>query len=177
VGVLVEVDAVEVRAGGEPLVFDVIVDGVKLALHISVSPLREELDQLLVAGFVLTAHVEGVVDEGLPLGVAQPVGGVVERFADVEQVGLVVAGLLRECDVVVHRLRLRAVGESGDRRDVFQLPGDRRVDQPGELDAHHSRGDPVVLVVEVGVDVGVEQRLDRLGVGGWWWSTAAMGMS
>ncbi len=163
-GVLVEVDAVEVRSRREPLVFDVFLDRVELFFDVALRALREEVDQLRVAGLVVAADVEHVVDERLALGVAEPVGGVVERLADVQQVLAVVARLGGQVDVVVHRLGLRAVREPGDRGDVFELLGERRVDEASEFDAHHARRDAVVLAVGVGVDVGVKQGVDRLRV-------------
>lgn len=176
VGPLVEVDAVEVGPAVEALVFEVRLRGFELSVHVALGARREELDEFAVALLVVTADVEHVVDDRRAVVVAQPVGGVVERLAHVEELFAVVALVFGERDVVVHDLRLRAVGQPGDGGDVTQFVGHVEVNHPREFDAHHAGRDAVVLVVEVRVDVRVEEGSTASG-SGWWWSTTAMGTS
>jgi len=165
-GGVLDVDLVEVRAVRELLVFDVGKHGVELLLDVATGLLGERVDEFAVTVLVtVVADVEHVVDEVLARVVAEPVSGVVERLADVLEILLVVALLAGELEVVLHRLGLRAVRDAGDRRNVAELVGHVGVDHAREFDAHHARRDPVVLVVEVGVDVLGQQRLDRFRIG------------
>jgi len=161
---LVDVDAVEVRVVRQQLVVDMRERVVHLSLHVAVGAVGEERDELAVAVGVAT-EVQYILDDGVTGVVPEPVGGVIERLADVVEIGLLVAGLAREVEIPIHRVGLRAIGEPRHRRHVFEIVGERRVDHPRELDAHHPRRDAVVLVVEIRVHVGVEQRLDGLRVG------------
>jgi len=173
--VVLDVEAVEVGPAVEGLVFDVARGGVELLLDVALGAGRQELDDLFVTVAVVTGDAEHVVDEFAAVAVAQPVGGVVERLADVSEVLLVVAHFLREVDVV-GIASPRAVRDAGDGGDVAQVVGQRRVDHPGEFDAHHPGRDAVVLVVEVGLTCSSMSGSTASG-SGWWWSTTRMGMS
>jgi len=81
--VVLHVELIEVCAVVQTLVFDVFHRRIELFVHVSLGLLGQEVDQLLVALSVVTVDVQYVGDELFARAVAQPVGGLVEGFADV----------------------------------------------------------------------------------------------